>query len=154
VEGCKPIHGKIETAKSMPEQRHSRLPKTRPGDSAAVPKQISQCLKMLWRFRRGNKPMQKDCHHFSVVNEHAIFTQFFEITEIGICSLVVPFVGNCVSEPYHLPHGTRDTMPFVAKMPNDPSTLTGTPIFRRMQFDIPARNPQDLVRWITISSEC
>ncbi len=89
-----------------------------------------------------------------MVNEHAIFTQFFEITEIGICSLVLPFVGNCVSEPYHLPHGTRDIMPFAAKMPNDPSTLTGTPIFRRMQFDILARNPQDLVRWITISSEC
>jgi hypothetical protein len=66
----------------------------------------------------------------------------------------LPFVGNCVSEPYHLPHGARDTMPFAAKMPDDPSTLTGTPIFRRMQFDIPAKNPQDLVRWITIPSEC
>ncbi len=89
-----------------------------------------------------------------MVNEHAIFTQFFEITEIGIYSLVLPFVGNCVSEPYHLPHGARDTVPFAAKMPDNPSTLTGTPIFRRMQFDIPARNPQDLVRWITIPSEC
>ncbi len=45
-----------------------------------------------------------------MVNEHAIFTQFFEITEIGICSLVLPFVGNCVSEPYHLPHGAKDTV--------------------------------------------
>ncbi len=61
---------------------------------------------------------------------------------------------GCVPEPYDLPHGVRDTMPFVAKMSNDPSTLTKTPIFRKMQFDIPARNPQDLVRWITIPSEC
>jgi hypothetical protein len=76
--------------------------------------------------------MQKDCHHFSVVNEHAIFTQFFEIMEIRIRSLVLPYVGNCASDPYHLPHGVRDTVPFVAKMPDDPSTLTGTPIFRRM----------------------
>jgi hypothetical protein len=154
VEGCRPIHGKIETAKSMPEQRHSRLSRTGPGDSAAMPKQISQCLKMLRRFRRGNKPMQKDCHHFSVVNEHEIFTQFFEITEIGTCSLVLPFIENCVSEPYHLPHEARDTVPFAAIMPDDPNTLTGTPIFRRMQFNILARNPQDLVRWITIPSEC
>jgi hypothetical protein len=89
-----------------------------------------------------------------VVNQHAIFTQLPEITEIGIRSLVLPFVGGCLPEPYDLPHEVRETVPFVAKMPDDPGTLTETPIFRRMQFDIPARNPQDLVRWITISSKC
>ncbi len=89
-----------------------------------------------------------------MVNKHAIFTQFSEITEIGLRSLVLPFVGGCVPEVYDSPHGVRDTVPFVAKMPDDPRTLTETPIFRRMQFDIPARNPQDLVRWITIPREC
>jgi hypothetical protein len=74
--------------------------------------------------------------------------------EIGICSLVLLFVGGCVPEPYDLPHGVRDTVPFVAKMPDDPGTLTETPIFRRIQFAILARNPQDLVRWIMIPSEC
>ncbi len=154
MEGCRPIHGKIETAKSMPEQRHSRLLRTGPGDGAAVPEQISQCLKMLRRFRRGNKPMQKDRHHLPVVNEHAIFIQLSEITKIGIRSLVLPFVGGCVPEAYDSSHGVKDTVPFVAKMPDDLGILTETPIFRRMQFDIPARNPQDLVRWIMIPSEC
>jgi hypothetical protein len=90
--------------------------------------------------------MQKDRHHLPVVNQHAIFTQFFEIMEIGIRSLVMPFVGGCMAKPYDLPHGVRDTVPFFAKMPNDSSTLTETPIFRRMQFDILGWNPQDLVR--------
>jgi hypothetical protein len=87
---------------------------------------------MLRRFRRGKKPVQKDRHHLPVVNQHAIFTQLSEIMKIKIRSLVLPFVGGCVPEPYDLPHGVRDTMPFVAKMPDDPSTLTETPIFRRM----------------------
>ncbi len=52
--------------------------------------------------------------------------------EIGICTLVLPFVGGCVPEPYDLPHRVGDTMPFVAKMPNDLGTFTETPIFRRM----------------------
>jgi len=47
MEGCRPIHGKIAMAKFMPEQRHSRLSRIRPGDGAAIPKQISQCLNML-----------------------------------------------------------------------------------------------------------
>jgi len=55
---------------------------------------------------------------------------------------------------YDLSHGVRDTVPFVLKMSDNPGTLTETLIFRRMQFDIPARNPQDLVRWITIPSKC
>jgi hypothetical protein len=132
----------------MPEQRHSRLSRTGLGDGAAVPEQISQCLNMLRRFCQGNKPMQKDCHHPPMVNQHAIFTQLSEIMEIGIRSLVLPFVGGCVPKPYDLSHEVRDTVPFVTKMSNDPCTLTETPIFRRMQFDILVRNPQDLVRWI------
>jgi hypothetical protein len=87
---------------------------------------------MLRRFRRGNKPVQKDRHHLPVVNQHAIFMQLSEIMEIGICFLVLPFVGGCVPEPYDLLHEVRDTMPFVAKMPDDPSTLIETPIFRKM----------------------
>jgi len=95
VEGCRPIHGKIAITKFMPEQRHSRLSRTRPGDGAAVPEQISQCLNMLRRFRRGNKPVQKDRYHLPVVNQHAIFTQLFEIMEIGIRSLVLAYVSLC-----------------------------------------------------------
>jgi hypothetical protein len=68
VEGCRPIHGKIAMAKSMPEQRHSRLSRIGPGDGAAVLEQISQCLNMLRCFRQGNKPVQKDRHHLPVVN--------------------------------------------------------------------------------------
>ncbi len=84
---------------------------------------------MLRRFRRGNKPVQKDCHHLPVGNQHAIFTQLPEITEIGIRSLVLPFVGGCLPEPYDLPHEVRETVPFVAKMPDDPGTLTETQYF-------------------------
>ncbi len=96
---------------------------------------------MLRHFHQSNKPVQKDHHHFLVVNQHAIFTLFSEIMEIGICSLVLPFVGGCVPKPYDLPHEIRDIVPFIVKMPNDLGTLTETPIFCRIQFDIPVKNP-------------
>jgi hypothetical protein len=76
-----------------------------------------------------------------MVNQHAIFMQLSKIIEIGIRSLVLPFVGDYVPEPYDLPHEVKDIVPFVAKMPDDPGILTETPIFRRMQFDIPVKNP-------------
>jgi hypothetical protein len=113
MEGCGPIHGKIATTKSMPEEHHSRLSRTWPWNGATISEQISQRVNMLRRFRRGNKPMQKDGHHLPMVNQHAIFTHLFKIMEIQIPSFVLPFVWRCVPEPYYFLHRVKDVMPFL-----------------------------------------
>jgi hypothetical protein len=45
-------------------------------------------------------------------------------------------------------------MPFATKMSDYPGTLIETPMFGRMQFGVPAKNPQDLMKWNVISNEC
>jgi len=141
VEGCGPIRGKI----AMPEEHHSRLSRTWPWNGATISKQISQRVNMLRRFRRGNKPMQKDGHHLPMVNQHAIFMHLFKIMEIRIPSFVFPSCDVACPSPitfciksrtlcpsYYFLHWVRDVVPFATKMLDYSRILIETPMFGRM----------------------
>jgi hypothetical protein len=101
---------------------------------------------MLQRFHQGNKPEQKDGHDLPMVNQHVIFTYLFKSMEIRILSFVLPFMWRCVPKPNYFLHRIRDPMPFVMKMPDYPGTLIETPMFIRMQYGVPAKNPRNLMR--------